>query len=299
MPMLTPKGTFGGDRGWLSRLAPGVVKNAVRRRSTKDLWVKCPETGELCYRPDLEAALWVTPAGHHMRIGPDQRFGATFDDGVYERLPEVKTPDDPLRFTYGKPYKPALAAARKATGERDSMAAAVGRIDRVETVVLVQNFGFIAGSLSIAAGETFVTAAEHALGRKAPLVIFTAAAGARMQESALALMQMARATAAIQLLKAERLPYVVVLTDSTIGGVTASYAMLGDVQLAEQGAVIGFTGRRVIYDTIRETLPDHYQTADFQVERGMADQVAPRRELPKLIGRILRARMERGRLPDA
>ena len=120
-----------------------------------------------------------------------------------------------------------------------------------------------------------------------------------MQEGALALMQMARTTAAIQLLKAQRLPYVVVLTDPTIGGVTASYAMLGDVQLAEQGAVIGFTGRRVIYDTIRVTLPEHYQTADFQVERGMADQAAPRRELPKVIGRILRARMERGRLPDA
>jgi acetyl-CoA carboxylase carboxyl transferase subunit beta len=287
------------DLGWLSRLAPGVVRSAVKKRATKDLWVKCPETGELCYRPDLEAALWVTPAGHHMRIGPEQRFAATFDDAVYDRLPEPKTPDDPLHFTYAKPYKPALAAARKATGAHDSMSGAVGRIDRVEAVVLVQNFAFIAGSLSMAAGETFVTAAEEALRRKASLVIFTAAAGARMQESALALMQMARATAAIQLLKAERLPYVVVLTDPTIGGVTASYAMLGDVQLAEQGAVIGFTGRRVIYDTIRETLPESYQTADFQVERGMADQVVPRRELPKVLGRVLRARMERGSLPDA
>jgi acetyl-CoA carboxylase carboxyl transferase subunit beta len=234
-----------------------------------------------------------------MRIGPDQRFGATFDANAYERLPEPKTPDDPLKFTYAKPYKPALAAARKATGEHDSMAAAAGRIDGVETVVLVQNFAFIAGSLSIAAGETFVTAAENARGRKAPLVIFTAAAGARMQEGALALMQMARATAAIQLLKAERLPYVVVLTDPTIGGVTASYAMLGDVQLVEQGSTIGFTGRRVIYDTIRETLPDHYQTADFQVERGMADQAVPRRELPKVLGQVLRTRMEASRLSAA
>lgn len=293
--MTTPR----DDLGWLSRLAPGVVKRAARRRATKDLWVKCPETGELVYRPDLEAALWVTPSGHHMRIGPDQRFGCTFDESLYARLPEPRTPDDPLKFTYAKPYKPALAAARKATGERDSMAAATGRIDGVEAVVLVQNFAFIAGSLSIAAGETFVTAAEDALRRKAGLVIFTAAAGARMQESALALMQMARATAAIQLLKAERLPYVVVLTDPTIGGVTASYAMLGDVQLAEQGAVIGFTGRRVIYDTIRETLPETYQTADFQVERGMADQVVPRRELPKVLGRVLRARMERNSLSAA
>jgi acetyl-CoA carboxylase carboxyl transferase subunit beta len=289
-----------GDRGWLSRLAPGVVRGAVRRRATRDLWVKCPETGELVYRPDLEAALWVTPSGFHMRIAPDPRFACTFDAGAFERLPTPETPDDPLRFTYAKPYRPALAAARKATGERDSMAAAVGRIDGVETVVLVQNFAFIAGSLSMAAGETFVRAAEQALRRKAPLVIFTAAAGARMQESALALMQMARTTAAIQLLKAQRLPYVVVLTDPTIGGVTASFAMLGDVQLAEQGAVIGFTGRRVIAQTIRETLPETYQTAEFQVERGMADQVVPRRELPKVLGRVLRARMmEASRLSAA
>jgi acetyl-CoA carboxylase carboxyl transferase subunit beta len=287
------------DRGWLSRLAPGVVKDAVRRRAAKDLWLRCDETGELCYRPDLEAALWVTPSGHHMRIGADRRFAATFDDGAYERLPAPAVADDPLNFSYAKPYKPALAKARKATGERDSMAAAVGQISGLETVVLVQNFAFVGGSLSIAAGETFVAAAEEALRRRAPVVIFTAAAGARMQEGALALMQMARTTAAIQLLKAQRLPYVVVLTDPTIGGVTASYAMLGDVQLAEQGAVIGFTGRRVIYDTIRVTLPEHYQTADFQVERGMADRAAPRRELPKLIGRILRTCMERGRLPDA
>jgi acetyl-CoA carboxylase carboxyl transferase subunit beta len=291
--------TSSSDRGWLSRLAPGVVKRAVTRRASRDLWVKCPEAGELCYRPDLEAALWVTPSGHHMRIGPDQRFAATFDDGAFERLPAPQTPDDPLQFTYAKPYKPALAAARKATGERDSMAAAVGRIDGVETIVLVQNFAFIAGSLSMAAGETFVTAAEEALSRAAPLVIFTAAAGARMQESALALTQMARTTAAIQLLKARRLPYVVVLTDPTIGGVTASYAMLGDVQLVEAGAVVGFTGRRVILQTIRETLPETYQTAEFQVERGMADQMVHRRELPKLLGRILRARMEASRLSAA
>jgi len=288
-----------GDRGWLSRLAPGIARTAARRRATKDLWVKCVETGELCYRPDLEAALWVTPSGHHMRLGPDRRFAATFDASRFERLPPAEPPDDPLHFTHAKPYKPALAAARKATGERDSMAGAVGRIDGVETIVLVQNFAFIAGSLSMAAGETFVRAAEEALRRGAPLVIFTAAAGARMQEGALALMQMARTTAAIQLLKARRLPYVVVLTDPTIGGVTASYAMLGDVQLVEQGAVVGFTGRRVIYDTIRETLPEHYQTAEFQVERGMADQLASRRELPKLLGRVLRTRMERDRLSAA
>jgi acetyl-CoA carboxylase carboxyl transferase subunit beta len=158
--------------------------------------------------------------------------------------------------------------------------------------VLVQSFEFIAGSLSLAAGETFVRAAEEAIGRRAGLVAFTAAAGARMQESALALMQMARATAAIQLVREAGLPYVVVLTDPTIGGVTASYAMIGDVHLAEPGATVGFTGRRVIGQTIRETLPDHYQTADFQVEHGMADQVVQRRQLPAVLGRILRSRLQ-------
>jgi len=165
------------------------------------------------------------------------------------------------------------------------MNAAVGRIGGVDAVVLVQNFAFVAGSLGVAAGETFVTAAEEAVKRSAALVIFTAAAGARMQESALALMQMARTTVAIDLLRANRLPYLVVLTDPTIGGVTASYAMLGDMTLAERGAVVGFTGRRVIEQTIRETLPDDYQTAAFLVEHGMVDRVVTRRELPAVLVR--------------
>lgn len=184
--MPTSAGRPGGDRGWLARVAPGVVRRAIGRRAARDLWVRCAETGELCYRPDLEAALWVTPGGHHMRIGAEQRFAITFDGGVCERLPSPVMPDDPLSFTYAKPYKPALAKARKATGERDSMAAAVGRIEAAPAVVLAQDFAFMGGSLGMAAGETFVTAAEAALSRHAALVIFTAAAGARMQESALA-----------------------------------------------------------------------------------------------------------------
>src|SRR5580658_1518346 len=286
---------------WLSRLPPRVKRLAGRSRVPKNLWVRCAETGEMVYRPDIEAAEWVTPSGFHMRIGPAERFAYTFD-ACCERLPVPKTADDPLKFTFVKPYKRALAAARKATGERDSMSAAVGAVGSVETVVVVQNFAFIAGSLSISAGETFVQAAEEAIRRAAPLVIFTAAAGARMQESALALMQMARATAAIQLLRAAGLPYIVVLTDPPIGGVTASYAMLGDVTLAERGAVVGFTGRRVIQQTIRESLPDHYQTAEFQVERGMADREVVRRELPAVLGQVLRTHtttMERPRLSAA
>jgi acetyl-CoA carboxylase carboxyl transferase subunit beta len=254
----------------------------------------------MVYRPDLEAAQWVTPSGFHMRIGPTLRFAYTFDHSRFERLPPPAVRDDPLHFTYAKPYAASLAAARKATGEPDSMSAAVGAIGGVECVVLVQDFAFAGGSLSVAAGETFVAAAEEAVKRSAALVIFTAAAGARMQEGALALTQMARTTLAIDRLRANRLPYLVVLTDPTIGGVTASYAMLGDMHLAERGAVVGFTGRRVIYQTIRETLPDDYQTADFLLERGMVDRVVTRREAPAVLGSVLRTRMMgRERLPAA
>ncbi len=278
--------------GWLAKIAPGVRKLVSPKHDTpENLWVKCPDTGEMIYRPDLEAALWVTPAGRHMRISPALRFAYTFDDRRFKTIPLPKTPDDPLHFTYGKSYKDALASARKATGDQDAMSAAVGEIGRIQTVVLVENFAFIGGSLGVAAGEAFVVAAAEAVKREAPLVIFTAAGGARMQESTLALMQMARATIAIQDLREARLPYVVVLTDPTTGGVLASYGMLGDIHLAEPGALIGFSGRRVIEQTIRETLPAGFQTAEFLVERGMVDRVVARKELPKVLGSILETLM--------
>lgn len=277
--------------GWLAKIAPGVHKLVARRETPENLWVKCPDTGEMIYRPDLEAALWVTPAGRHMRISPPLRFAYTFDDGRYRALPAPKTPDDPLHFSYGKSYRDGLAAARKATGDQDALSAAVGEINGVTSVVMVENFAFVGGSLGIAVGEAFIAAAQEAVKRQAPLVIFAAAGGARMQEGAIALMQMARATLAIEMVKDARLPYIVVLTDPTTGGVLASYAMLGDVHLAEPGALIGFSGRRVIEQTIRETLPAGFQTAEFLVERGMVDRVVTRKELPKVLGSILRTLM--------
>jgi acetyl-CoA carboxylase carboxyl transferase subunit beta len=277
--------------GWLARFAPGVRKLVSRQDTPSNLWEKCPDTGEMIYRPDLEAALWVTPAGRHMRIRPALRFAYTFDGGRYKPFPLPKTPDDPLGFSYGKPYRENLAAARKTTGEPDAIAAAVGEIGGVTSVVLVQDFDFLGGSLGAAVGEAFIAAVEEAVKRKAPFVIFAASGGARMQEGALSLMQMARTTVAIQRLRRARLPYVVVLTDPTFGGVTASYAMLGDVHLAEPAARIGFTGRRVIEETIRETLPAGFQTAEFQVERGMVDRVVSRKELPVVLGSILRTLM--------
>ncbi|MEO7026831.1 MAG: acetyl-CoA carboxylase carboxyltransferase subunit beta [Caulobacteraceae bacterium] len=278
--------------GWLSKIAPGVRKLVSRRETPDNLWVKCPDTGEMIYRPDLEAALWVTPAGRHMRIRPALRFTYTFDGGRFKALPAPRSPDDPLGFDYGKPYRDSLATARRNTGEIDAMAAASGEIGGVPTVVLVQDFAFMGGSLGSAAGEAFLAAVEAAVKRQSPLVVFTASGGARMQEGAISLMQMARTTVAIQRLRRARLPYVVVLTDPTTGGVTASYAMLGDIQLAEPGALIGFAGRRVIEETIRETLPPGFQTAEFQVERGMVDKVVARKDLPTVLGSILRMLMQ-------
>ncbi|HWE99623.1 MAG TPA: acetyl-CoA carboxylase carboxyltransferase subunit beta [Caulobacteraceae bacterium] len=288
--------------GWFSRFAPGVRK-LVERRSSKtpdNLWVKDPDSGEMLYRPDLEAAFWVTPAGRHMRVGPDVRFAHVFDGGEHKRLTLPRTADDPLEFTYGKPYRASLQQARKTTGAQDTMAAAIGRIGGVETVVLVQDFAFMGASLGAAAGEGFLAAADEAVKRKAPFVIFTASGGARMQEGALSLMQMARTTLAVNRLQDARLPYIVVLTDPTYGGVTASYAMLGDVHLAEAGAAIGFSGRRVIEQTIREVLPAGFQTSEFQVERGMVDRVVTRSEIPATLASILKILMAgRARLEAA
>ncbi len=277
--------------GWLAKIAPGVRRLVTRRETPDNLWVKCPDTGEMIYRPDLEAAQWVTPAGRHMRIRPDLRFAYTFDGGRFRAITLPRTPDDPLAFDYGKPYRGSLATARKTTGQTDAMAAGFGEIGGVPAVVLVQDFAFMGGSLGSAAGEAFITAAEEAVKREVPFVVFTASGGARMQEGALSLMQMARTTVAIQRLRRAHLPYVVVLTDPTTGGVTASYAMLGDVQLSEPGATIGFAGRRVIEDTIRETLPPGFQTAEFLVDRGMVDRVVSRKDLPVILASILRTLM--------
>jgi acetyl-CoA carboxylase carboxyl transferase subunit beta len=283
------------ERGsWLARFAPGVRLGgqAEARRETPDnLWVKDPDTGEMIYRPDLEAAWWVTPSGRHMRIGPKLRFAYTFDEGVFEGLPTPPVVEDPLKFVDDRPYAERLKTARKATGEQDAMAIGYGKIRGVPAVALVQDFAFMGGSLGMAAGEGFIAAAEAAARRKAPLVVFTAAGGARMQEGALSLMQMARTTLAIQELKAARLPYVVVLTDPTTGGVTASYAMLGDIHLAEPGAMIGFAGPRVIEETIRETLPPGFQRSEYLVEKGMVDKVVARKDLPETLGWILQTLM--------
>jgi len=273
--------------GWLSRFAPGVRKIVSRRDTPENLWVKDPDTSEMLYRSDLEASLWVTPSGRHMRIGAEARLRYTFDDGRFETLDTPEVPEDPLKFSDGKSYKDRLSIARKAAGRRDTMMIGFGDIDNTPAVVIVQDFSFMGGSLGTAAGEAFIAAAHAAIARDVPLVCFTAAGGARMQEGALSLMQMARSTLAIQELKAAQLPYVVVLTDPTTGGVTASYAMLGDVHLAEPGALIGFAGARVIESTIREKLPPGFQRSEYLQEKGMVDKVVARADLPETLGKLL------------
>ncbi len=278
---------------WLQRITPPGVQRMFEKRDTpENLWVKCPISGEMVFNKDLEAGQHVTPAGHHMRIGPDLRFKYLFDAAFTEvELPEVAK--DPLKFKDDKPYTTRLAAARKKTGRSDAMAIATGSIKGIETTVIVQDFAFMGGSLGMGAGESFIKACDIALEKRTPLVAFTAAGGARMQEGALSLMQMPRTTLGVELLKDAGLPYIVVLCDPTTGGVTASYAMLGDVHLAEPGALIGFAGPRVIEQTIREKLPEGFQRSEYLLDKGMVDKVVDRRDLPETLGNLMRVMMKR------
>ncbi len=282
---------------WLSKLTPPGVKKIFTKRDTPDnLWVKCPKSGEMVFHADLAANLHVTPAGHHMRIGSEYRFSYTFD-GDYEK---ISTPDvitDPLKFKDSKKYTDRLKQARSKTAQQDVFALAIGKIEGIETLVAVQNFAFMGGSLGMAAGEAIITACNEAVARGLPLVMFTAAGGARMQEGALSLMQMPRTTIAVQKLREAGLPYIVVLTDPTTGGVTASYAMLGDVHLAEPDALICFAGPRVIEQTIREKLPEGFQRSEYLMDKGMVDMVVKRKDLPRQIAKILSVLTKQKRTP--
>lgn len=279
---------------WLTKLTPPGVKSIFTKRDTPDnLWLKCPKTSEMIFAADLPGLLHVTPGGHHMRIGPELRFGYTFDDGQYESFPTPSVVADPLKFKDDQKYTDRLKKARAKTGNDDAMSIGVGSIHSVGATVLVQNFAFMGGSLGMAAGEGFIAAADVALAKGLPLIVFTAAGGARMQEGALSLMQMPRTTIAVQRLREAGLPYIVVLCDPTTGGVTASYAMLGDVHLAEPGAMIGFAGPRVIEETIREKLPEGFQRAEYLEEKGMVDKVVPRSDLRATLAKLIAVLMQK------
>lgn len=278
---------------WLQKLTPPGVKSMFTKKDTPDnLWVKCPKSGEMIFAADLPGLLHVTPAGHHMRIGPELRLQYTFDDGQYNTVAIPDVAKDPLKFKDDQKYTDRLKKARAKTGDDDAMSIGVGNIRGIKTVVLVQNFAFMGGSLGMAAGEGFIQAANYAVANNLPMVAFTAAGGARMQEGALSLMQMPRTTIAVQEMREANLPYIVVLCDPTTGGVTASYAMLGDIQLAEPGALICFAGPRVIEETIREKLPEGFQRAEYLEEHGMIDRVVSRRDMRKVLGNILAVLMK-------
>jgi len=272
---------------WLDRIRPGINKLLKKPETVDNLWVKCPDTGDMLYKSDLENALWVTPSGRHMRIGADIRLSFMFDDGAYEEVDLPEVAEDPLKFKDDKKYVDRLKTSRATTGKQDCMTIAKGKIKGQPAVIIVQDFAFMGGSLGMAAGEAFIKAAETALEMKCGLICVTAAGGARMQEGILSLMQMPRTTLLIESLRAAKLPYIVVLTDPTTGGVTASYAMLGDVHIAEPGALICFAGPRVIEQTIRQKLPPGFQTAEYLKEHGMVDMVVARKDLRATIGRIL------------
>jgi len=277
---------------WFTRLRPRLTSMLSRRETPENLWHKCPKCGAMLYTKEFEEALSVCPrCGHHERIGPNARFAQIFDDGRHDRLEVPRVPEDPLKFRDQKRYVDRLRAARTATGEPEAMAVATGSIGGVPAVIAVQNFAFMGGSMGLGVGEAFLTAASAAVRMRAPLIVFTAAGGARMQEGILSLMQMPRTTVALAELREAGLPYIVVMTDPTTGGVTASYAMLGDIQIAEPGALIGFAGQRVIEQTIREKLPEGFQRAEYLFEHGMLDMVVARPDLRATLARLARLLM--------
>ena len=279
---------------WItSFVRPKISSLLNRKQMPENLWVKCPKTGEMVFHKDLEANLGVIPnSGYHMRINATERL-KQFLDAEFELLDSPKVATDPLRFRDKVRYADKLKEQRRTTEMEDSVIAARGKSDRIELVAIVHDMRFIGGSLGMAAGETIVNAMELAAREKLPVVLFAASGGARMQEGILSLMQLPRTTAAVEMLREAGCPYIVVLTNPTTGGVSASYAMLGDVHIAEPGAVIGFAGRRVIEQTIREKLPDDFQTAEYLQQHGMVDLVVDRRELKATISRILSLLLKR------
>jgi acetyl-CoA carboxylase carboxyl transferase subunit beta len=272
---------------WISNVVPPKIRSFLKRETPENLWIKCPDSGQLVFHKDLEANLFVVPgSGYHMRCPAKARLDGLFDDAEYESIATPEVPVDPLKFRDVKRYTDRLKDYRAKTGAQDAVQLAAGNIEGAPAVVAVQDFEFMGGSLGMAAGEAIITGMEAAIARHAPFIIFTASGGARMQEGMFSLMQMPRTTVAVRRLRAAKLPYIVVLTNPTTGGVTASYAMLGDIHIAEPGAVIGFAGARVIEQTIRERLPEGFQRAEYLKSHGMVDMVVPRGEMRATLARL-------------
>lgn len=279
---------------WITNFVRPKINSMLGRRDMpENLWIKDPISGEMVFHKDLVENQYVIPAsGHHMRIPVKDRLKHFMDDGVYETLENPKVVTDPLKFRDEKRYIDRLKDYRSRTGMDDAIVNARGTIEGLPIIATVQDFSFMGGSLGMGAGEAIVKAFGTAIAEHRPLVLFTASGGARMQEGILSLMQMPRTTVAIERMKEAKLPYIVVLTNPTTGGVSASYAMLGDIHIAEPGATIGFAGARVIQQTIRETLPEGFQSAEYLKDHGMVDMVVSRLDLKETIARLLRLMMK-------
>ncbi len=278
---------------WITNyVRPRINSIFSRREVPENLWTKCDECGTMLFHRELKDNLNVcTNCGHHMHITPRDRFNALFDGGIFTEVAVPEPLADPLKFRDQKKYPDRMKAAQKKTGEKEAMLVAAGEMGRTPIVAVGQDFSFMGGSMGMYVGNAIIAAAEEAVKLKRPLILFSAAGGARMQEGILSLMQMPRTTVAVQMLKEAGLPYIVVLTHPTTGGVTASYAMLGDVQISEPNALIYFAGPRVIEQTIREKLPDGFQRAEYLLDHGMLDRVTPRTELREELITIVRMLM--------
>jgi len=275
---------------WINSVVRPKIRSflTTKREVPDNLWVKCPETGQMVFYKDLEANQFVVPGSNfHMRVGAQARLKMVFDGGEFAKVPVQQVAIDPLKFRDGRRYTDRLKDAKAETELDDVILIGEGRIEGQEAVVAAQDFRFMAGSLGMAAGEAVIAAMLRAVEHKKPFVLFAASGGARMQEGIMSLMQMPRTTIAVQRLRAARLPYIVVLTDPTTGGVTASYAMLGDVHIAEPGALICFAGPRVIQQTIREQSPDGFQRSEYLLADGMIDMVVHRHKMHETLGRLI------------
>ncbi|MEM5501978.1 acetyl-CoA carboxylase, carboxyltransferase subunit beta [Ahrensia kielensis] len=275
---------------WITNyVRPRLNDMLGRRDSPENLWIKCPETGEMVFHRDVEENQFVIPnSGYHMKISAKARIKHFYDDGVFDIIANPQVVQDPLKFRDQKRYVDRLKENKAKTDLEDSIINASGKLEGMEVVTTLHDFIFMGGSLGMAAGDAIIKGFETAIEKNCPLILFAASGGARMQEGILSLMQLPRTTVAVEMLKEAGLPYIVVLTNPTTGGVSASYAMLGDVHIAEPGSVIGFAGARVIEQTIREKLPEGFQRAEYLLEHGMVDMVVPRQELRPTIARLLR-----------
>jgi acetyl-CoA carboxylase carboxyl transferase subunit beta len=281
---------------WINNFVRPKIRALVERKPEvpDNLWEKCPQCAAMVFHRELDANLRVCPhCGHHLRLKVQERLKLLFDGGEFTAVELPDTIADPLRFRDQKRYTDRLRDSQAKTGEKDAIVVAHGRIGGQPLVVAAFNFAFMGGSMGIAVGEGILTAARLAVLQEAPLLVIPASGGARMQEGILSLMQMPRSTIAVELVKEKGLPYLVLLTDPTTGGVSASFAMLGDITLAEPGAVIGFAGQRVIEETIREKLPEGFQRAEYLLDHGMVDMVVHRKELRDTLIRVLRLLLEK------